>query len=181
MELLQANKKLKIRPMLLEDLDQVMKIEPRAFGEHHWSRSNFTQELSNDLACYLVAIELDELGNEKQLRGYAGSWLVLDEMHITTLATDPDFLRKSVAESILVAYIDLAIERGIRGITLEVRLSNIAAQKLYEKHGFQRQGTRKRYYQDNHEDALLLWTENIQEENYQQVFKDNLEKLIQAC
>lgn len=169
---LQLNPKFNVRRMYLEDLDQVMEIEPKAFGSHHWTRNNFAQELSNNLATYLVAENTD-----KEIVGYGGTWIIIDEMHITTLGTNPDYRRKGIAEAIIVAFIDFAIKEKVKGITLEVRLSNIAAQKLYEKYGFQRQGIRKRYYEDNHEDALLLWTENIQEEKFQKLFSENINKL----
>lgn len=173
MEFLQSKKNIKVRRMMLSDIDAVMEIEPLAFGSHCWSRESFVQELSNDIATYLVAI--DE--KENKLMGYGGSWIILDEMHITTLGVHPKQRRKNAAEAIILAYIDQAIRNEVKGITLEVRLSNIAAQKLYEKYGFQRQGIRKRYYQDNYEDALLLWTENIQTEIFKELLKANLMKL----
>jgi ribosomal-protein-alanine N-acetyltransferase len=171
MNLLQAKKEIHNRRMLLSDLDSVMEIEPVAFGEHHWSRENFSQELSNNLALYLVS----ELVG--QIVAYAGAWIIHDEMHIVTLGVDPNFRRKNIAESLIVALLDQAIINKVKGVTLEVRVSNIAAQKLYEKYGFQRMGTRKRYYQDNYEDAFLLWTEDIQDEKFQKLFKENITKL----
>lgn len=161
--------------MLLEDLDRVMEIEPQAFGTHCWSRESFVMELGNDLATYLVA-EDKEL---KTVIGYGGCWKVIDEMHITTLGTDPNHRRKYAAESIIAAFIAEAIRDNVRGITLEVRISNVPAQRLYEKYGFQRQGVRKRYYQDNYEDALLLWTEDVQDKKFQECYQANLKLLAE--
>lgn len=164
-----------VRRMLLEDLDSVVEIEPLAFGSHHWTRQNFTIELDNPNAYYYLA-ELDE-GAQKKIVGYVGSWIVLDEMHITTLAVHPDYRRRHIAEKILVGTIKLALANRVHGITLEVRKSNIAAQKLYEKYGFQQQGLRKKYYNDNKEDAVLLWTEDIQAEKFKAKLLENIKAL----
>lgn len=178
MSFLQARKNLHIRRMMLEDLDRVVEIEPLAFGSHHWTRHDFAQELNNDFASYLIA-ELVPQENDGQgdLIAYGGAWEVVDEMHITTLATDPNHRRKYGAESIITAFIDQALKNKIRGITLEVRVSNEAAQKLYGKYGFQSMGRRKRYYQDNHEDALLLWTEDLQTDSFKTLFSKNIDNL----
>ncbi len=167
--LLQANPRLHLRKMQLADLDSIMLIEPQAFGTHHWTRENFVRELNNQIAFYLVA----EL-NHKVI-AYIGAWIVIDEMHIVTLGVDPETRRQGVAEALLIALLNHASELNLRAITLEVRLSNIAAQELYAKYGFQRQGLRKNYYEDNKEAALLLWTEEITSEAFQQRFKANLE------
>lgn len=173
-QVLQSIKNCKIRTMYLEDLDQVCEIEPKVFGTHHWTRNNFTQELNNAIAFYLVAEQIEP---QVKIIGYAGAWIVVDEMHITTLGVDPAHRGKKVAEALLVSFLDKAVKNGVRGITLEVRLSNIPAQRLYEKYGFQRQGMRKRYYEDNLESALLLWTEDIQAEKFQSLFHMNLKNL----
>jgi ribosomal-protein-alanine N-acetyltransferase len=153
-------------------------MDPKVFGIMHWTRNIFANELANPNAVYLVAEELrsDKQPTEKVL-GYGGAWLILDEMHIMTLGTDPDQRRKKIAESIIVALINQAIESEIKAITLEVRLSNQAAQKLYERYDFQHQGIRKNYYESDGEAALLLWTENIQDEKFQQNYLEQVGKL----
>jgi ribosomal-protein-alanine N-acetyltransferase len=99
--------------------------------------------------------------------GYAGIWLTLDEAHITTIASAPEARRRGVGELLLNGLIDLSLELGARFMTLEVRVSNVAAQQLYLKYGFETRGTRPRYYTDNQEDALVMWTPDIATADYQ--------------
>jgi [ribosomal protein S18]-alanine N-acetyltransferase len=93
--------------------------------------------------------------------GYGGVWLTVDEAHITTIAVTPAHRGHGVGELLLNALIDNAYELHAQTITLEVRVSNTVAQKLYIKYGFQPAGTRPRYYTDNGEDALIMWTDPI--------------------
>ena len=164
--------KIKILPMQKTDVDNVMLIEEKAYGDHHWSKDSFYGELSNDLAHYNSAFDID--GN---LIGYVGTWQVLDEAHITTLAVAPDLKRKKFGEALLIAAVEDCYKNEIKYITLEVRVSNIAAIKLYEKYGFKSLGTRKGYYQNNNEDALIMWTENIFWDKFKLQYKENVEKL----
>ncbi len=174
---LQSNPAYQIRRMYLSDLDQVTALDPKVFGIMHWTRNIFTNELSNPNAIYLVAEELQSGIGSGKIYGYGGAWLVLDEMHIMTLGTDPGLRRKKIAESIIVALLNQAMQTGTRAITLEVRLSNTPAQKLYERYLFQHQGIRKNYYESDGESALLLWTESIQEEKFQKNYLEQLKKL----
>lgn len=98
--------------------------------------------------------------------GYGGLWLTFEDAHITTIAVEPAHRGKGVGELLLNALIDHAYEIGGKQITLEVRVSNTAAQRLYLKYGFQPAGTRPRYYTDNGEDALIMWTEAIEAPEY---------------
>lgn len=98
--------------------------------------------------------------------GYGGVWLTVDEAHITTIAVTPAHRGYGVGELLLNALIDHAYELHAQTITLEVRVSNTVAQKLYIKYGFQPAGTRPRYYTDNGEDALIMWTEPIDTATY---------------
>lgn len=168
-EFLQSKKDLLIRRMMTADLDRMEVLEPKVYGEHHWTRNNFAQELNNQVAHYLVA----ESVAEKKVLGYLGFWLVVDEIHITTLGVDPDCRRQGIAETLLISTIDFALKNSARAITLEVRLSNLAAQKLYAKYGFQKQGLRHGYYEDNKEAALLLWTEDLNSDSFQKIYADN--------
>lgn len=165
---------LKIRPMQRLDVDEVIKIEERAYGEHHWSKDSFYGELSNDLAHYYCAFD-----SKDNLLGYAGTWQILDEAHITTLAVNPDLQRKKIGEALLISAIKDFYKNEIKYVTLEVRVSNIAAIKLYEKYGLKSLGTRKGYYQNNNEDALIMWTENIFWDKFKLLYESNVEKLTQ--
>jgi ribosomal-protein-alanine N-acetyltransferase len=92
---------------------------------------------------------------------YGGIWLMVDEAHITTFAVDPGWRRQGVGEALLLALLDLAQARHAREATLEVRLSNLPARRLYEKYGFRPVGLRPHYYSDNGEDALIMTTEPL--------------------
>lgn len=101
------------------------------------------------------------ISNERNLGGYAGLWLIVDEAHITTIAVRPEFRGRGLGELMLVALTDIAIRIRARWLTLEVRVSNTVAQTLYRKYGFKPAGIRQRYYTDNHEDAMIMWTDEI--------------------
>ena len=146
---------LHMRPMTEEDLPFVQLIEGASFTTP-WPPHAYRQELeSNRLAHYLVAL----IG--ERVVGYGGIWLMVDEAHITTFAVHPSFRRRRIGERMLIALLDLAVDRGAREATLEVRLSNLAARRLYEKYGFRPVGIRPRYYSDNQEDALIMTTEPL--------------------
>jgi [ribosomal protein S18]-alanine N-acetyltransferase len=159
-----------IRPFRLEDLEAVMNIEPLAFGANHWSRQVFINELNGTAGIYFVATE----SLSRRLLGYSGFWLIGEEAHITTLAVHPDHLRQYIGERLLINNILQARQLGARWLTLEVRASNEAAQKLYGKYGFKSLGTRPRYYQDNLESAIILWSENIETQSFNQLFNERI-------
>lgn len=102
------------------------------------------------------------------LVGYAGLWLSVDEGHITTIAVVPEYRGRGVGELLLNGLIDQAMVLNADMLTLEVRVSNVIAQQLYLKYGFRPSGTRPRYYTDNGEDALIMWTEPIRTPAYQE-------------
>ena len=90
--------------------------------------------------------------------GFAGMWMAFDEAHVTTIGVDPHYRGRGFGELLLLCMVDEAAARGATWLTLEVRVSNAAAQALYRKYGFTVEGTRKRYYSDNNEDALIMWS-----------------------
>jgi len=102
--------------------------------------------------------------------GFAGLWLMVDEAHVTTIALHPDYRGRGLGELLLVALIDISYDIGAKWVTLEVRVSNYTAQNLYRKYGFREAGLRHRYYSDNQEDALIMWTEEINSLAYKQKF-----------
>ena len=99
--------------------------------------------------------------------GFAGMWVLYDEAHVTTIGVEPAHRGRSLGELLLVAMFDEARRRGANWLTLEVRVSNEPAQRLYRKYGFSVQGTRKRYYSDNNEDAHIMWSRPLQDPAYQ--------------
>ena len=94
--------------------------------------------------------------------GFAGLWVMVDEAHVTTFAVDPHWRRRGVGERLLLGLLDIAAARRAREATLEVRLSNMPARRLYEKYGFRPVGIRPRYYSDNGEDALIMTTDPLE-------------------
>ena len=147
--------KMTIEAMRLEDLDEVQRIEQASFITVWPSNAYRAELMTNRLASYLVA-RIDG-----QIVGYGGMWLMVDEAHITTFAVHPGWRRQRIGERLLLAFLDLARDRHAREATLEVRLSNLAARRLYEKYGFRPVGLRPRYYSDNNEDALIMTTEPL--------------------
>ncbi len=152
-----------IRKAITKDINNLLHIDLASFGNHHWSYNAFLSEFTSDYSNYLVCV--DSL-NESTIIGYIGYWKILDEGHITTLAINPNHRRNHFADILLYKLIYSAIKKKIRWLTLEVRVSNIAAQNLYYKFQFKNLGIRKKYYQDNNEDALILWTNNISSPRY---------------
>jgi len=141
----------RIRPMESRDLVAVWEIEKLCF-KIPWAKNAFLIEISeNRCAKYFVA-HINE-----QIIGYGGMWLMIDEAHITNIAVHPSFRKRGVGLAILKALADEALRNDADKMTLEVRVSNHKALKLYEGMGFVGVGVRKRYYSDNDEDALIMW------------------------
>lgn len=164
--------KVYINPLMTDDVPRVSEIEAAAYGKHHWSRNSFYSEINNKIAKYYTArVPTGEIA------GYIGTWHIVDEAHITTIAVAQEYLRNHIAECLIVKSLEDCYNELIKYITLEVRVSNIPAIKLYEKYGFKSLGTRKGYYQDNNEDALIMWTENIFSDDYKALFRENVQKL----
>ena len=149
--------KLTIEAMRLEDLAEVQRIEQASFTTP-WPENAYRSELmTNRLASYLVA----RIGG--RIVAYGGMWLMVDEAHITTFAFHPRYRQRRIGERLILSLLDLALDRRAREATLEVRLSNLGARRLYEKYGFRPVGIRPRYYSDNQEDALIMTTEPLAE------------------
>jgi len=144
---------LDIRPMIADDLAGVMEIE-RAVYSAPWSRAVFLQDLTNNgMSRYLIG----ELRG--QLIGYAGIWIFEQVGHVTTVAVDPRARRHGYGSQLLEAILVEGRKAGVIRFTLEVRVSNTAAQAMYRQYGFYGVGVRPRYYQDDKEDALIMWTD----------------------
>ena len=140
-----------ISPMRMEDLDDIETIENLSF-RIPWPRQAFVRELcENTLARYFT------VRDNGRAVAYGGMWLILDEAHITNIAVHPRYRGKGIGKALLKGMIDYGISKGIKSFTLEVRESNHAAIALYSRLGFKRAGTRKGYYPDTREDAIIMW------------------------
>lgn len=142
-----------VRPMRLEDLDAIMEIERVSFPTP-WSMHSFGVELKdNEYARYFCLVV------DGQIRGYMGLWFILDEGHITNVAIEPSQRGKRYGELLMRSVMEEMREQGMERMTLEVRVSNHAAQRLYQRLGFASAGVRKGYYADTQEDAIIMWVE----------------------
>ena len=146
-----------IRFMRLKDIDAVAEIEEATFARP-WSRESFRQEVTrNAVARYLVAEK------DGQILGYAGAWIILDESHITNIAVREDARGRGLGKRLTKELLQILSNLGACYATLEVRVSNVRAQNLYKSLGFVSVGKRKRYYEDNNEDAYLMVCEHLPE------------------
>lgn len=138
-----------IRSMNKGDTKQLAELDKICFAVP-WSEQSFIDETENELANYIVAADKDTV------IGYIGYWKVIDEGHITNVAVNPEYRRKGIASLMLSKIIKAAYADKLYLLTLEVRKSNTAAQKLYEKFGFVPLGERKNYYHSPTEDAVIM-------------------------
>ncbi len=146
---------IRIRRMRMEDVDAVAAIEQATFARP-WSRESFRQEIERNRAARYLVAEKD--GN---VIGYAGAWIIIDESHITNIAVAEDEQGKGVGRKLTEALMQYISNLGAAYATLEVRVSNERAQNLYKSLGFVSVGKRKRYYEDNGEDAFLMVCEHM--------------------
>lgn len=154
--------KLQIVPMRAGDLEAIAAIE-RASFDSPWPPDAYRSELeTNRLAHYLVVRAADEIV------AYGGMWLMVDEAHVITFAVHPAWRRQRIGGRLLLAMLDIALDAGAREATLEVRLSNLPARRLYEQFGFRPVGLRPRYYNDNGEDALIMTTDPLEDQPMRQ-------------
>ncbi len=147
---------MEIKYMAAEHIDGIMEIEKDSFAIP-WTRKSVEDELKNKLAIYIVALE------DSKVIGYGGMWHVVTEGHITNVAVHRDYRQKGVGDAIIKNMIEIAKKKEMIGLTLEVRKSNRAALGLYIKNGFKLDGIRKEYYEDNKEDAYIMWNMFIDE------------------
>ena len=160
----------KIVRMTADDVDEVFRLEELIHPEHHWTKDSFYSEIANKLAVYYCA-----RNDDNKLIAYIGFWKIIEEAHITTFATHPEYRRLQLGQALLVQMFSDCYKNMIKYVTLEVRESNIPAISLYEKFLFESIGVRKNYYQDNGENALIMFTQNI----WYDKFKNRFEELKQ--
>ena len=138
-----------IERMSEADVAEIAELDKLCFSVP-WSYNSFLAEAQNKIARYFVAKD-----NEKCI-GYCGFWVAYDSGDITNIAVHPNYRQQGIGSGLVSSMMQLAREEKLLSMNLEVRKSNIAAQKLYSKYGFEVKGIRKGYYSDNHEDALIM-------------------------
>lgn len=187
----------RVDTMTVDDLDRVIDIEAIAHSAP-WPASAYRHELEqNHLAHYLVLLAETPLEQTpmslrqrllawlrrprrgRPILGYGGFWLMVGEAHVSTIAIDPEWRGLGLGELLLLELIERALALEAEMITLEVRLSNVTAQNLYEKYGFEYVGRRKRYYRDNNEDAHIMTVENVQQPAFRTFLDEQWERLRQ--
>ena len=142
------------RQMTPEDAAGVELVEKASFAVP-WSRQAFWQEAASERAYYLLVLE------DEKIIGYAGTWIILDEAQITNVAIAPKYRGRGIGSQLMAALIQAVKARGATAMTLEVRPSNAAAIALYTSFGFRDTGRRPGYYQDNGEDAIIMWNTKL--------------------
>lgn len=144
-----------LRKMTLDDIEQVLAIDRMSFSLP-WPERSFRFDLTDNPASRCWVAEIDG-----KVAGMIVAWLIVDEVHVATIATHPDFRRRGIAKKLLAHTLQHLREEGAQSSFLEVRASNFAAQEMYRKFGFEETGVRPRYYKDNDEDALLMTLESL--------------------
>jgi ribosomal-protein-alanine N-acetyltransferase len=144
---------LEFRSMRLDDIPVICEIEQESFATP-WTEGAFFNELTNNQFARYMVMEC-----EGQVIGYGGMWLIMEEAHVTNVAVRAAFRGKKLGERLMRELQMTASFFGAERMTLEVRPSNIIAQRLYEKLGFHSVGVRRGYYTDNREDALVMWAD----------------------
>jgi ribosomal-protein-alanine N-acetyltransferase len=153
-----AARQLTLRPMVDADVGAVAALEEAIYSQP-WSAGVFTDELRQQGRAYVVAVV------DRELVGYGGLMVVGDDAHVTTLAVDPAARRHRLGTRLMLTLVERGLALGGRHLTLEVRMSNKSAQRLYSRFGLAPVGVRKDYYRD--EDALIMWATDIHEDEYQ--------------
>lgn len=147
-------------PMRRRHLRSVLRIESQVYPRP-WSLSLFVSELAlRSTRAYYVA-RVDGM-----VVGYSGLMVAGDDAHVTTLAVDPPWQQRGIATRLLLNIVRTAVARGARHLTLEVRVSNEPAQALYRRFGFHPAGVRKGYYVETNEDALVMWADDVDSDEY---------------
>jgi [ribosomal protein S18]-alanine N-acetyltransferase len=142
--------KFAIRKMTVEDVPSVIDLDHKSFSLP-WPERSFRFELTANPASRCWVAEFDG-----KIVGMIVVWLIIDEAHVATLATHPDFRRRGIAKKLLAHTLRLMMDEGAHSSFLEVRESNFAAQEMYRKFGYEESGRRPHYYRDNDEDAILM-------------------------
>lgn len=151
-----------IESISVEQIESILILDLLCFGGL-WSIDSYRRELTNDHSHFLgISLDQSHQRETSGLIGFGCFWSILDEAHITLLGIHPHYQRQGLGKLLLSALLDRARSIEMARATLEVRASNQSAIDLYEKYGFQTVGRRKKYYQDNDEDGVIMWRGGLQ-------------------
>jgi len=153
----------RLRPMRLEDVPRAHEIDTLSFSLP-WPERSYRFEVSENTHASNWVVDVLQPGGQREVVAMMVNWIIIDEIHIATIAVHPDYRRLKLGRRLLAKGLLAGWERGGLLAYLEVRRGNLAAQALYREFGFVVAGERLRYYQDNHEDALLLTLDPIDPE-----------------
>jgi ribosomal-protein-alanine N-acetyltransferase len=148
------NSDFKIYPMDSSSVKSIININQLSFPIS-WSLESLKSELDNKFAKYVI------LKKDDSIVGYGGMWIIIDEAHITNIAVHPLARGLGAGDIIVEALFKICRKQKVTAITLEVRSSNFIAINLYEKHGFEKVSIRPHYYEDNGEDAVIMWNRSL--------------------
>lgn len=154
---------LKLQSLTFDDLSAILELDKACFGGL-WTFEGYQRELASPNS---ELLGLFSPFSDAKLLGMGCFWSILEEAHITIVGVHPQYQRQGLGQALLYSLLKTASDRGLERATLEVRASNLAAISLYEKFGFKTAGRRRRYYQDNGEDALILWRSDLQQPEFQ--------------
>ncbi|HVN56326.1 MAG TPA: ribosomal protein S18-alanine N-acetyltransferase [Anaerolineaceae bacterium] len=162
----------RVRPMRMEDVEEVFRVDQLSFSLP-WTERSYRFELTQNPNSMLWVA--DALGADGAYRvvGMVVIWLIVDEIHIGTIAVHPDYRHQGIGRRLLAEALLAGSERGAAQATLEVRRSNLNAQALYRQFGFTTAGMRPRYYRDNGEDALILTLERLDRREILKMMEQN--------
>ena len=140
-----------LRQLGAADVDAVARVEKICFTDP-WSRESLNHDILENPAAFYLGAFVDET-----LLGFGGMWVTMEDSFITTISILPEYRGNGAGSFLLSTLMDTARALGAMDMTLEVRVSNLVAQRMYAAHGFTAIGVRKKYYPDNGEDAFVMW------------------------
>ena len=179
-----------VEPMRPGDIPAIMVIEKMVYSRP-WPAEAYRYELAENPKSHYYVVRLKDYHPKREfglrgaikrafggpeadesVLGYGGLWLMVDEAHISTMAVHIDWQGRGLGALLLTTLIEKAVELQAAFVTLEVRVSNLRAQALYERYGFRKVGVRRKYYSDNNEDAFIMSTEAIDSLAYRARLED---------
>ncbi|MGH7902684.1 MAG: ribosomal protein S18-alanine N-acetyltransferase [Candidatus Dormibacteraceae bacterium] len=177
--MVQIREQLAIEPMRESDVPAIQEIEREIFSSP-WPRNAYYRELSSRNTAHYVVLRRqgpDDGLEGDRIIGYGGMWWMYDEAHVTTIGVRRDQQRRGYGRVVFAGLVQGAYELGAKWVTLEVRVTNDGAMRMYESFGFKVIGRRRGYYTDNGEDAIVMWSDSIYSPRFRRAFDENLERV----